>query len=501
MSRKLTITFFATFIGALALLAIFSPAIHSLVGQYFGWMVPVTILLSMPLFAALLALLVAKLVAWKDRFFFRDKLSVWTDVAIVGGISQLGVAMAFAYVDLDFYNLIHSPKVLLVMLSPMLGVGIAMAAFKDAVRHMTKKKEGKGVFLQSFLMAALLVTVFFACMGVLIFERGVSPEHIVRNVSATHVFVLAVTLLVASALALAIKLWKKYIALAIAILVLFVIVFIVAVVIYFRKASDDYRHIELSSNGYDYSDHDYYEGHDYVMAGDYDYDYEEGESEYGEEDYYEEGDPESFYLDFLWKRESMDHDSVTAAVKYGLNEFDVLDFPFDAGGQAKLMPYLWSVKEKKGFDVGQGFGGKAYQKIIEYIWKHKEDLQISAIFAAYSDVIQELLPWDDYCDKGYDRLVDQLMLAYDDLDNIDGSFSRVYEIMTDGDGQSHSDLYEAIDDNGFISEASKVLLRSGGSVDQSRAVWVYSFWARRYEEGKIHDVHNTLRMLIGLYGA
>lgn len=153
-----------------------------------------------------------------------------------------------------------------------------------------------------------------------------------------------------------------------------------------------------------------------------------------------------------------------------------------------------------------GYGGKAYDGIVRLLWKNKKSIVFEALLSSYSHIIKEYISAQTYKDRGYDKMVEQLIVAYNDLSTQPESFGAIYWIMYSSEeedicpdcwyGELYEKYYGMIKD--YISEESLTVFNKPED-DYCRIVWVYSFWGRRDHEGIKEDVYKALLKLQEMY--
>ncbi|MDR3000659.1 MAG: hypothetical protein LBU89_05285 [Fibromonadaceae bacterium] len=135
-------------------------------------------------------------------------------------------------------------------------------------------------------------------------------------------------------------------------------------------------------------------------------------------------------------------------------------------------------------DKNYGYG-RAFMALFVQIYKNRAEYLNNGELLRYIKLLAGLVPHETYIANGWDTMVRQLLIAYNDLAATD-SFRQVYEVMTSSYGNPSSyygaifpfasDRHEA-----FIMQQDAAYYKTG-EVNQSAVVWAYSFWGRRYNE-------------------
>lgn len=165
--------------------------------------------------------------------------------------------------------------------------------------------------------------------------------------------------------------------------------------------------------------------------------------------------------------------------------------------------------------VKWGQGMKTFRGLLSYAneYRNKSVHGLDDLIRRYGQLIKLLVPYEKYKANGWERMVEQLIVAYEDL-NVDyNNFGTVYGIMCGDDGDNYPDHYfeklvPFIRDpqmKAFIErDHGKDNYRSyvePGQVNRWSVVWAYSFWGRRGAETptNIGDLHQALKVLRDLY--
>jgi hypothetical protein len=160
--------------------------------------------------------------------------------------------------------------------------------------------------------------------------------------------------------------------------------------------------------------------------------------------------------------------------------------------------------------------GKAFKSLFDGLHAKKEELLGNGKFKHYIELLAKLIPRKTYIDNGWDTMVCQLLIAYEDLKNNPNSFSEIYKIMVNNSDKNAVEAYYQILDfvrdpelelENFILNHSVADAISSyywgenegnvGDVNRSAVVWAYSFWARRYNENP-NNLKNIVDILLML---
>lgn len=135
-----------------------------------------------------------------------------------------------------------------------------------------------------------------------------------------------------------------------------------------------------------------------------------------------------------------------------------------------------------------------YYYFIEYIDRLRENPdELYAGFERYKSVFYNLVSSKTYHDGILHKIVDGLLLTYDDLGQEDDKLNKIYKLMDESDKKSQHTAEDYFSDleHYFSQETMQELknykLSSYGD-DSGNIVWFYSFWARRNHEGNAKEV-------------
>jgi len=154
--------------------------------------------------------------------------------------------------------------------------------------------------------------------------------------------------------------------------------------------------------------------------------------------------------------------------------------------------------------------GKAFKSLFDGLHAKKEELLSNGKFKHYIELLVKLIPRKTYIDNGWDTMVRQLLIAYEDLKNDPNNFSEIYNIMANnGNNNAVAAYYQIVDfvrdpelENFILNHSVASAVTSYywgenegnvGDVNRSAVVWAYSFWARRYNENP-----NNLKTIVDI---
>lgn len=136
-------------------------------------------------------------------------------------------------------------------------------------------------------------------------------------------------------------------------------------------------------------------------------------------------------------------------------------------------------------------------------WVGRDSVRLRQSFDAYKKLLYQILPYNTYQRSPVHYYVDKLLLTYSALqtkENITARLEKLYTkmaVVTD---------YTASED--FIEDV-KLVIDNMDRVDPSlnnhdlnarrMAVWLVSFWARRYNEGNQQTVYEILKEISDMY--
>ncbi|MCL1957018.1 MAG: hypothetical protein FWF63_06825 [Fibromonadales bacterium] len=219
-----------------------------------------------------------------------------------------------------------------------------------------------------------------------------------------------------------------------------------------------------------------------------------------------------------------DEDIVPAA-DFASEFFEFVTFPFiDAYGHGWLRAFSIESDLEYFVDRLNDENGGAFKSLFSRLYDNMEEYLRNGKMKRYVEILAGLIPHETYVYNGWDEMVRQLLIAYDDI-KAKSSFSDIYDVMEsncnsfydDEDNfykycQNATDVYEEILPFARDPQLKAFILKQNisehvdwngakGSVNKSAVVWAYSFWGRRYHENKniIDPIVDILRLLRDKY--
>ena len=208
----------------------------------------------------------------------------------------------------------------------------------------------------------------------------------------------------------------------------------------------------------------------------------------------------------LTAREGMDteYDYLREAIAFASEALDYSSFPVLPFGYGfSENPDEWDKYSAEYMKWGDGM--HTLRRLISYAYRQKSNDLTGAdkLVRRFGRLIQTLFPRQKYVANGWEKLVNQLLVAYDDLSVNPDNFRKVYGIMN-ADFVFPNDCFNEIlplisDKNvtAFISDRDVEYYADRGKVNYYSAVWAYSFWGRRHDEnpGNIQPIASALKVL------
>jgi hypothetical protein len=144
--------------------------------------------------------------------------------------------------------------------------------------------------------------------------------------------------------------------------------------------------------------------------------------------------------------------------------------------------------------------GNIFMSVFIKLYKNRAEYLSNGNLEHYIKLLASLIPREKYVANGWDEIVRQLLIAYDDIVS-SGSFIQIYEVMKgsyNNPASHYNDILPFVSDkqlNAFITKRKAYY--EAGEVNQSAVVWAYSFWGRRYNENSssVEPIAAILRML------
>ncbi|MCC8089589.1 MAG: hypothetical protein LIO79_10085 [Rikenellaceae bacterium] len=253
---------------------------------------------------------------------------------------------------------------------------------------------------------------------------------------------------------------------------------------------------------------------DFGILGEYTGDMEDNEyyddyyDDYYEEDddYYEDGGESitSESLEGICDEDENEYTLFDSALEYLSNEVETDRFP-------RWVPWqLYTFNE--GFSHLLDYGGNAFRRIASYLFHNSPEVVMHMLVDRYSHNIEKMVSRDDY-EKKYRRIVDLLLVAYDDLfvEDDDTEYYgtqlmlSVYRTMQRECPGGYDDwtefYYGFIERNHAFPDLLYKFRFESGEVDHRMVVWVYSFWGRRANESVFNpqDIYQALVKIRSIY--
>lgn len=157
-------------------------------------------------------------------------------------------------------------------------------------------------------------------------------------------------------------------------------------------------------------------------------------------------------------------------------------------------------------DAVRQFNTTSLWPVVElFDYTSRDGQRLKACFERYSEYLQEVLPTPVYRRSQVARYRDNLVATHDFLETIPGyrqSLKALYDKMNvplDGT-EPQAEAY--IKDIAFAAGLADYdsAIAKGDKEGNRLAVWLVSFWARRYAEGNADEVYYILRRMGDLYG-
>ena len=214
------------------------------------------------------------------------------------------------------------------------------------------------------------------------------------------------------------------------------------------------------------------------------------------EDWYDDDDQDGYLpenhvkldaaLLALTKRQGMSaqYDSLRHAIAFASEIMDLnmslLTLGYELGED------FYSIDANLAKYVQWGTGMEPFRWLLDYAHRNRSSdmAGLAKLIRRYGTLIKLLVPYEKYTDNGWDWIVVQLLTAYEDLSVSADNFGKVYEIMSDGDYHSTEELAPFIRDKQLT-----VFTDQADTGYDSRVVWAYSFWGRRYNENSDNIPH------------
>jgi hypothetical protein len=145
--------------------------------------------------------------------------------------------------------------------------------------------------------------------------------------------------------------------------------------------------------------------------------------------------------------------------------------------------------------------GNIFMSVFVKLYRNRAEYLSNGNLEHYIKLLASLIPREKYVANGWDDMVRQLLIAYDDIAAIPEGFSQVYQVMNGSNNPAsyYDNILRFVSDkqlNAFILKQN-VAYYEAGEVNQSAVVWAYSFWGRRDNENinSTEPIAAILRML------
>jgi len=227
----------------------------------------------------------------------------------------------------------------------------------------------------------------------------------------------------------------------------------------------------------------------------------EGEGDYGDCDCDLGSDGEDPNLSSYDIDIAIDDGNISQAASFASKFFEYRPFPFIKG------EYEWvSISYGRPYDIESfierhdNSNGKVFMSLFVQLYKNRAEYLSNGEFLRYIKLLAGLVPRETYVANGWDMMVRQLLMAYEDLAPNPDSFRKVYEVMGyDNPASFYSKILPFVNNKhleAFIVKNGAAYY-AAGEVNQSAVVWAYSFWGRRYNENpnSIEPIAAILRLL------
>ncbi|TDW45973.1 hypothetical protein EV144_107166 [Flavobacterium sp. 270] len=116
-------------------------------------------------------------------------------------------------------------------------------------------------------------------------------------------------------------------------------------------------------------------------------------------------------------------------------------------------------------------------------------------FENYNSVLYKVVSPKVYHISNLDKIVDGLLLTYDDLSNDEDKLTSIYSTMKtfgpvddDPDLDTYYPQLEKYFSEQSVEKLENTSLTNGNKFNQEDIIWFYSFWARRNYEGNMKEV-------------
>ncbi len=453
--------------------------------------IPLAAIYSIPALFALIAVGITSM-AHRKWLYKGDKVIVITNIAVTVCILLLAGVRLFADFSFDVADAVRPTAQFIIIVSSALLLGFTTGMFISSVQAIAKERrstppaERKPItYPQMFTVCWALLCTLFIGFGFIFINVGspLYPHDLMCNLLYFGVLFLVLAAGISGLACLAVQLWSRSKWLSV---LIGVMTFVVALVLFIT-----YIHL----NDYQRYLHDYYYGYDYDDYDDYDETYaveaydDSWQNEYGSVD----------SVDELMGPDTAG--GVSDAIRYAVKHVKTTHM-----GDNPPLPFMPWMEDYDNYWDGQrprGTGSHEYWKLANYIFRRSCSTALMELFDDYKGFITMLLPYEKYRDNGYERTVDLLITSYDDMGGSHSKFASLYRIMSDENLpylEKESSILSYISQKG--RDAYYYDYTDGRALDNTLAIWGYSFWARRYHEcdGNPEDIYNVLTAIQSMYG-
>lgn len=136
-----------------------------------------------------------------------------------------------------------------------------------------------------------------------------------------------------------------------------------------------------------------------------------------------------------------------------------------------------------------------YYYVVQYIDNLRESPDaLYSGFENYRSVIYSVISPEIYRTANFDKIVDGLLLTYDDIGADNEKLNKIYKSMDvpyDTPGPTMEQYYSDFEkdfSSGTIKKLQDYKLSGGSTFLTADLIWFYSFWARRNHEGNIKEI-------------
>jgi hypothetical protein len=461
--------------------------------------IPTLTTLAFPAMLCLLAFLTAKLLNRKDKLFMFGGLSIFSNILII--LLFLFVVLLVIKTDEDvswqkLYDYRTSPNFILLLLIGLLTalviilIKASVMKLKERLNELSKGKVSEKFFL-IFHLISLLLSAIALVVGFSHVEAYKSYPFFFQSLNVVAFCFCLITFVSSLACALS-DYWGKFskVISLFCLLLFFVVVSGGGILVFMLIHNGAFTpHAGMIYNRYD--GNDYYNWNEEATRPE----------KNGADDLPPAGkhsmqdETEIYSLAFLWEDQRADQDSVEAAIAYAAKEIDLSGFPLKIS--KKLFP------EKYDKQIPTGKGSIAYRRIIEYI-RNEKDAFLTGLMEVYGHYVRHSVSEEIFQKQGIKRLILSLIIAYDDIYYLNERTSNdilrdIYETMSEHHFNSLANYFPLISANISESFLSGVFMDKNKKLDRGLVVWAYSFWARRYNEGRTDDVHKVVLNLYTTY--